>query len=147
MTAIGAKRRAEIACDYPGLTQSLFSVVAEHSRLPVLRIYWYNAAERRGACQGSPCDSATPERQAEARRLVGRHNRLEQKGVDSLIVRDLMTLARERAITTAYLIAGDDDIREGVAAAQDMGVRVVLVGVPGDEANQAVTLVHEADET
>lgn len=57
-----------------------------------------------------------------------------------------MTLARERAIATAYLVSGDEDIREGVAAAQDMGVRVVLVGVPGDSANQAVTLIHEADE-
>lgn len=57
-----------------------------------------------------------------------------------------MTLARERAIATAYLVAGDDDLREGVAAAQDMGVRVVLVGVPGDAANQAVTVIHEADE-
>jgi NYN domain-containing protein len=61
---------------------------------------------------------------------------------------DLITLARERAMSTAYLISGDEDIREGVAAAQQMGVRVVLVGIPGPwgDPHQADTLVREADE-
>ncbi len=120
--------------------------VEHHSGLPLLRVYWYDAG-RGGAPAKDHLEIAElPNVKLRLGRLVERHNRLEQKGVDSLIVRDLMTLARERAIATAYLFAGDEDLREGVAAAQDMGVRVVLVGVPGDEANQAVTLVQEADE-
>ncbi len=55
-----------------------------------------------------------------------------------------MTLARERAMATAYLLGGDEDVREGVAAAQDMGGRVVLITIPGSK--RAFTLVAEADE-
>src|SRR4051812_43108211 len=57
-----------------------------------------------------------------------------------------MTLARERAINCAYLVSGDEDLREGVVAAQDMGVQVVLLGVPGSRSNQSAALIREADE-
>lgn len=71
----------------------------------------------------------------------------QQKGVDALIYRDLMTLARERAISDAYLLSGDEDLREGVRSAQDMGVRVGLVGIAplGHTFNQSRELVDEAD--
>ena len=70
-----------------------------------------------------------------------------QKGVDALIYRDLMTLARERAMATAYLMAGDEDLREGVIAAQEMGIRVVLLGIPSVKGkNQSDFLIREADE-
>ena len=79
---------------------------------------------------------------------LGRMSGGKQKGVDSLIVRDLMVLGRERAIATAFLLAGDEDLREGVKDAQDFGVRVVLVGIRSTDprGNQAATLVQEADE-
>lgn len=59
-----------------------------------------------------------------------------------------MTLARERAISDAFLLSGDEDLREGVRAAQDMGVRVTLIGIEaqGDKWNQSKQLVNEADE-
>jgi hypothetical protein len=78
---------------------------------------------------------------------LGRVIRGEQKGVDALIYRDLMTLGRERAIAGAYLLSGDEDLREGVVAAQDMGVQVVLLGVPTRQrTNQSAALIREADE-
>ena len=70
-----------------------------------------------------------------------------QKGVDSLIVRDLMRLSENRAISTAFLLGGDEDLRQGVVEAHEMGVRVALVGIePFDEQNQAATLIREADD-
>jgi hypothetical protein len=58
-----------------------------------------------------------------------------------------MTLARERAIAVAYLLSGDEDLREGVIAAQDMGVQVVLLGIPTRQrTNQSAALIREADE-
>ena len=56
-------------------------------------------------------------------RLVARKGGVEQKGVDSLIVHDLITLVHERAAATMFLLAGDEDLREGVAAAQHLGVQ------------------------
>ncbi|HSR22706.1 MAG TPA: hypothetical protein VLW53_04090, partial [Candidatus Eisenbacteria bacterium] len=50
---------------------------------------------------------------------------------------------RDRAIAAAYLLAGDEDICEGVAEAQDHGVRVTLLGVPG--VNQSRLLVQQSD--
>ena len=59
-----------------------------------------------------------------------------------------MTLARDRALGEAFLLAGDEDLREGVKEAQDKGVRVTLIGIspePGTR-NQSQELVYETDE-
>lgn len=81
---------------------------------------------------------------------LGRINtKNQQKGVDALILLDLVALARERAISEAYLLSGDDDLREGVRAAQGMGVRVTLIGIPTNDGsrNQSKELVNEADKS
>jgi len=72
----------------------------------------------------------------------------QQKGVDALIYRDLMTLSRQRAIAHAFVLSGDEDLREGVHASQELGVRVTLVGIaPASQSyNQSRDLVHEADD-
>lgn len=116
----------------PGLTESL------------LRVYWYD-----GARQGVP----TKEQQAiagltDVKLRLGRINSHgQQKGVDALIYHDLITLASNRSVTTAVLLSGDEDLREGVRAAQQLGVRVVLVGVDDGVNNQSPELVNEADRT
>jgi len=140
----GTTSRAALKCDYPGLTTKLARWVEEHNdrRLSCLRTYWYD-----GAVNAVP--SADHERIGGlpyVKVRLGRIIRGEQKGVDALIYRDLMTLARERAINCAYLVSGDEDLREGVVAAQDMGVQVVLLGVPGSHSNQSAALIREADE-
>src|SRR5207248_4510515 len=102
-----------------------------------------------GARRGDPApDQLAVAHRPRVKLRLGRMTRHGQKGVDALIMLDLITLARERAMSTAYLISGDEDIREGVAAAQQMGVRVVLVGVATRSGwpQQADTLVREADE-
>jgi uncharacterized LabA/DUF88 family protein len=134
--------RSDFTCRYKDLLTSLASFAEKLSDLELLRIYWYDAAVH-----------ATPTKDhleiaglTHVKLRLGRISGGRQKGVDSLIVRDLMTLARERAMVTAFLLAGDEDLREGVAAAQDMGVRVTVLGVPALKGNQAETLIREADE-
>ena len=106
-----------------------------------LRTYWYDGAER---------DTANHEAIGLLPRVKLRLGRLvagQQKGVDSLILRDLMVLAERRAIATAFLLGGDEDLREGVREAQDFGVEVVLLGIePPMGSNLSDTLVMEADE-
>ncbi len=46
------------------------------------------------------------------------NSRGQRKGVDSLIVTDLIELARNRAITDALILSGDEDIKIGVQVAQ-----------------------------
>jgi hypothetical protein len=113
----GTKRRSELRCDHAGLVEGLRALAGRHSGLPPLRIYWYD-----GARDAVP--SVTQRRLANLPDLklrLGRIVRLTQKGVDSLIVSDLITLAHERAIVTAYVLTGDEEVREGIAAAQALG--------------------------
>lgn len=112
--------------------------------LPVLRTYWYDGARDHIPTAAHLDVAALPHVKL---RLGHLNSRNEQKGVDALIYRDLMTLARERAIADAYLLSGDEDLREGVRSAQDMGVRVTLVGITPKKQkhNQSRDLVHEAD--
>lgn len=70
---------------------------------------------------------------------------MEQKGVDTLIVLDLVRLAQRRAYDTAFLIAGDrDHLAEAVRVAQDEGRRVILLHPAGG--GVATELRHLADE-
>lgn len=136
------KARSALAVDYRNLAAALADYASSRSGLSVLRIYWYDGARNAVPTVEHLQSAELPNVKLRLGRLSGG----EQKGVDSLIVRDLMTLGRERAMVTAFLLAGDEDLREGMVAAQDMGVRVVLVGVPSPTGNQAQTLIREADE-
>ncbi len=112
-------------------------------QLQLLRIYWYDGAlGNRGLT-------------AEQTRLASLDNvkvRLgfvngagQQKGVDSLIVTDLIELARNRAIIDAIIVSGDEDIRIGVQIAQNFGVRVHLLGIEPSRGSQSPHLINEAD--
>ena len=68
-----------------------------------------------------------------------------QKGVDTLIVIDLMDLARNQAISDAVLLSGDEDLRVGVVIAQRYGVRVHLIGITPSGDNQSNALQEEVD--
>lgn len=54
-----------------------------------------------------------------------------QKGVDSLIVPDLVRLAERRAYDVAVLIAGDRDIAPAVRVVQDAGAKVIVAHSEG----------------
>lgn len=136
----GSPERHLVTCDYGQLVSSLVADAGRDSGVPLLRTYWYDAS-----LSGQPeHDQVTVADLPGVQLRLGRLVRGEQKGVDSRIVRDLIVLARDRAMATAYLLAGDEDICEGVAEAQDQGVRVTLLGVPG--VNQSRLLTQQADE-
>lgn len=106
-----------------------------------LRTYWYDGAERNTA--DHEAIGFLPRVKLRMGRLVAGR----QKGVDSLIVRDLMVLAGRGAISTAFLLGGDEDLREGVREAQDLGIEVVLLGIePATGSNLSDLLVMEADQ-
>jgi len=111
----------------------------------LLRTYWYD-----GAKQGVPTpDQLDVASLAFVKLRLGRINSAgQQKGVDTLMVRDLMVLSQERSIQRAVVLSGDEDLREGIEYAQDRGVRVALVGIDaGGDRSQSVELVRESDES
>ena len=145
---LGAGSRREVRINFGTFTRMLAELGADETPGErFLRTYWYD-----GAPDGAPTPAhISLAHQAGVKVRLGRTvpsgERFVQKGVDSLIVRDLMRLSQNRAISTAYLLGGDEDLREGMVEAQEMGVRVVLVGIePFGEQNQAGTLIREADD-
>jgi uncharacterized LabA/DUF88 family protein len=112
----------------------------ELTGLPLLRSYWYD-----GATSGpSPTHTALAYRPGLKLRL-GLVNEQGQQGVDALLVEDLVTLSRNRAVCDALVLSGDDDVRAGIEQAQAFGVRVHLLGVAPARDNQAAALVQAAD--
>lgn len=141
--AVGVGSRQRLNCDFAGLIDAIADICRAGADSPILRSYWYDASSGGIPTAEQLGIARLPYVKVRLGRLTGGH----QKGVDSLILRDLMVLAAERSIATAYLVAGDEDLREAVVYAQDRGVRVVLIGVaPVGRSNQADTLVREADE-
>lgn len=110
----------------------------------ILRIYWYD-----GSASGSlSSDHSTLANSDDVKLRLGQINSSgQQKGVDSLIITDLIELARNRAIEDAVLLAGDEDLRVGVQIAQNFGVRVHLLGIKSHQNSQSAQLMQECDTT
>lgn len=139
----GTRSRSDVTLDAAPVIGLLTEHATAETGVPVLRTYWYDGA--RNGIRTS--EQHAIGMLADVKLRLGRINgQGQQKGVDALIYRDLITLAQQRAISDAVLLSGDEDLREGVRAAQDLGVRVVLVGIdcPGRR-NQSEELVLEAD--
>ncbi len=138
--------RHEIALDAKQFVHLLGAWVCErYPQDELLRTYWYD-----GAYQGVPTqDQLNVASLSFVKLRLGRINSSgQQKGVDTLMVRDLMVLSQERSIHRAIVLSGDEDLREGIAYAQDRGVRVAVVGIDaGGDQSQSVDLVREADES
>ncbi|HRI65992.1 MAG TPA: NYN domain-containing protein [Polyangium sp.] len=133
--------RSDLHIDHDKIVNFLDSLAWSITSLQLLRIYWYD-----GTSTGpTPQQLALAYRRNVKLRLgfVNQHG--QQKGVDSLIVTDLITLARNRAMADALLLTGDEDIRVGVQQAQEYGVRVHLIGIEPARDNQSGFLVQEAD--
>jgi uncharacterized LabA/DUF88 family protein len=141
----GTISRSAFDCEFEALLPALRKEVETHSApLTFLRTYWYDGA-RDGIATS---DHRRIGDQHYVKVRLGRLNRRgQQKGVDGLIYRDLTTLARAGVIHRAYLFTGDEDIRESVAAAQDLGVQVVLMAFkPTAQTGRSAALAREADE-
>lgn len=145
LICVKERSRAKLRVEYEPLITGLGRLAREHTRLPLLRIYWYDAAFQSQPTEDHLRINALPSTKVRLGRLSAAG---VQKGTDALIYRDLFTLARQRAMCCALLVSGDEDLREGVAAAQEFGVRVTVVGVAAgpNEVNQSAALTNEADE-
>lgn len=133
--------RREIVLNYDAMRSLLDKVLAELAGLPLLRIYWYD-----GTSTGPTPQQLTLAYRPDVKLRLGFINQQgQQKGVDSLIVTDLINLARNRAMADALLMTGDEDIRVGVQQAQEFGVRVHLIGIAPSRENQSGFLLQEVD--
>jgi uncharacterized LabA/DUF88 family protein len=123
----GSSLRRSVNVDYAKLIDQLITLVESDSGLPLLRVYWYDAARNGVADQDQEQIAILP-------RVKLRLGRIgvegEQKGVDLRIGLDMVGHSRNGAIDSVYLLSGDDDLTEAVEEAQAQGVQVTIVAVP-----------------
>ena len=135
--------RADIGLAHDEAVKAFGDFAARISGVPLLRVYWYD-----GTSTGPTAQHLTLAHLQDVKVRLGFVNSVgEQKGVDSLIVTDMIALARNRAISDAVLVSGDEDLRVGVQQAQEFGVRVHLVGIKPSRGSQSLFLLQEADTT
>ncbi|HWO67654.1 MAG TPA: NYN domain-containing protein [Umezawaea sp.] len=139
----GTRSRAEIILDPEPVLQAIRSLARSTLDAPVLRTYWYDAARDGIRTAEQRAIAALNDVKLRLGRLNGQN---QQKGVDALIYRDMITLAQHGAVSDVVLLSGDEDLHEGVRTVQDYGVRVTLVGIKAVNGhNQSEELVYEAD--
>lgn len=139
------KRRTELRLNETAALAELVSLArekTENGRL--LRTYWYDAPPATGMSGQHAALAATDYVKLRLGVLNGQG---QQKGVDSLIVTDLIELARNKSICDAVLLSGDEDVRIGVQIAQNFGVGVHLIGIKPARGSQSRLLRYEADTT
>ena len=92
----------------------------------LLRVYWYDGVMVNGFTQQQRSLVNVDDVQFRAGTI---NSRGQQKGVDSLIVTDLIELTSHHAICDAVLVTGDSDLAVGIEVAQKRGVRIAVLGV------------------
>jgi hypothetical protein len=128
MAVHGTRRRESVSWDYEGLLQLLANLATERSGLPLLRCYWYEATVegRRGADHDTLADIPGVKLRI-AKMRPGR-----REGVESEIHRDLETLARNKAVSDAFVVSAEEDLAPVIADVQDLGLRVTLLNIAAD---------------
>ncbi|MFJ1752603.1 NYN domain-containing protein [Kitasatospora sp. NPDC088134] len=144
----GEPGRSRIAVDHPVLISALRERAEEETGLPLLRIYWFDAAVDRRPAPEHRRLRVLPRVTVRLGALTRAEGRWVQKGVDAAMHAELSELARNHACADVVLVTGDGDLLPGVASAKEHGVALhlwALEAADGDF-NQSEELVGEADE-
>lgn len=122
--------RAELDINDPaGLIKALLDksiATLDLAGKELLRVYWYDGVMPNGFTQQQRSLVNVDDVQFRAGTINGRG---QQKGVDSLIVTDLIELTSHHAICDAVLVTGDSDLAVGIEVSQKRGVRIAVLGV------------------
>lgn len=132
--------RSQLHLDHDAVLALLVELASQATGLPLLRSYWYD-----GASAGPNPTQVALAYRPQLKLRLGSMSEGQQRGVDELIASDLTSLARNRAIADAVLLSGDEDLLAAVEQAQELGVRVHLLGIAPARENQAALLAQAAD--
>ncbi|MGK4583792.1 NYN domain-containing protein [Kitasatospora sp. HPMI-4] len=144
----GEPSRSRVAVDHTALIAALRARAEAETGLPLLRIYWFDAAPDRRPLPEHRRLRVLPRVTVRLGALTRAEGRWVQKGVDAVMHAELAELARNRACADVVLVTGDGDLLPGMMSAKEHGVVVhlwALQAADGDF-NQSEDLVGEADE-
>lgn len=124
------RRRMDIELNARLMRESLLRQVKQITpQTGLLRIYWYDGL----GPNGLPTDQHKEiGHLADIKIRYGTVNSAgQQKGVDGLLMADLIALSQNRAIVSAVVCSGDADLVPGINDSQMLGVRVHRLGIHG----------------
>ena len=142
MAVHGTRNRESVSWNYAGILEVLRNVARDHTGLPLLRCYWYEATVEGRRSSEHEILADLPG----VKLRLGKMKPGRREGVESEIHRDLTTLARNRAISDALVVSAEDDLAQVVADVQDLGLRVILVHIAAPGWTAATALRQECDE-
>src|SRR5438552_3844670 len=142
MAVHGTRNRESVSWDFAGVLGVLRNVARDHTGLPLLRCYWYEATVEGRRSSEHEILAGLPG----VKLRLGRMKPGRREGVESEIHRDLTTLARNRAISDALVVSAEDDLAQVIADVQDLGLRVILVHIAAPGWTPAAALRQECDE-
>lgn len=140
--------RSNVSLNYQAFHEILTEYVkSTFPGIPLLRCYWYDGALTNGNLSSDHIKVA--ELNDFKLRLGSRitehsDGTTRQKGVDGLIIADLIGLAQNKVLSHALLVSGDGDMVPGVGVAQSLGVRIHLLSIHNEQATSP-HLKREAD--
>ncbi len=142
MAVHGTRNRESVSWDYAGVLEVLRNVARDHTGLPLLRCYWYEATVEGRRSSEHEILAGLPG----VKLRLGKMKPGRREGVESEIHRDLTTLARNRAISDALVVSAEEDLAQVIADVQDLGLRVILVHIAAPGWTAATALRQECDE-
>lgn len=130
VSGCASKERKELGITAPDvmideLVKKCRSVLGIPNR-ELLRVYWYDGVMSTGLTTQQKSIVSLPDVLFRAG-TINSHG--QQKGVDSLIVTDLIELASNHSICDAALVTGDSDLAVGIEISQMKGVRIAVIGL------------------
>jgi uncharacterized LabA/DUF88 family protein len=141
MAVHGTRNRESVSWDYAGVLEVLRNVARDHTGLPLLRCYWYEATVEGRRSSEHEILADLPG----VKLRLGKMKPGRREGVEGEIHRDLTTLARNRAISDALVVSAEDDLAQVIADVQDLGLRVILVHIAAPGWTAATALRQECD--
>ena len=145
MLCCNSPERQEILLYGLGANDFLVGLATDVCDLQPLRTYWYDTSTDGVPTSAQQLVATLPNMKL---RLQRSGMRPQQPPLSAAIKRDLMTLARERAICDAFLLSADEGLIECVGDVQDLGLRVTLINIVSrdDRRESTSSLANEADE-
>jgi uncharacterized LabA/DUF88 family protein len=143
----GSHLRRTLRTDQAGMVEAFRRRAEIETGLPLLRIYWYDAARNRVPDREQRALANLDDIKLRLGNLRQRDDgRYAQKGVDADLHADMTGLARNHGAADFVLVSGDEDLLRAVDEAQSFGIRLHLWGVDGgSESNQSLELIGAAD--
>lgn len=143
----------ELVVQHHKLAEYLRNRAEQSLECTVLRIHWYDATDptHRIPNPRAAAMSRVPGVRLREGNTVMVNGITKQKGVDTRLVADMLSIAFRNQVTDFIVLSGDDDLSPGVEEAQDLGVTVQVWSIGGQDLPTSVsrnllTLADRHDE-